>query len=378
MRNKIFILVTGSLLFSTTVILILYAFSDKPIRQYDFIRFYPPQPITLLSSIDIQYNSYYIAGGTANHLFLGNFTAPLHLLVTNKTLTDTQHVQLKIKELEKYKLRSLMVTVDSPYFYCTDGAAPAIFKGTIDKFEANKLKDDKAYFETFIPLSQSSFALTMISSASKENILARQTTYPPYLQQFNTILEKQVDGIFCTEGMLHYSRELAGLVYLYHYRNQYIYMDSSLNVKYKSNTIDPISQAQIKVGEIKSSNSVRITGTPLTVNRQSCVTGRWLFIDANLLAKNDPPDILDHSSVIDLYDLKEGTYQFSFHLPEQQGAKIGKFRVFGDKLFALYDRFLFMYQINTKYLDNPQELRKGNLVSIGGNNQLSKLYHEQL
>lgn len=352
-------IIISLLIFGVTVIFILYTFANKLNNLYNFSRQYPTPPLELLAETDIKYNSYYIAGATESHTYLGNAAAPSHLLVVDKMLTDTQHVRLKIKSTKNFKYRSIKVNVDSPYFYLTDGSLPATLRGTLNDWEASRFKDEKAYFSTFLPINKSSFALTMVSSKSNENILAKATTYPPYIQLAPSILEKQVDGIFCTEGLLHYSKELDYLVYLYRYRNQFICMDTSFNVIYRGNTIDSISVAQIEVAEIKSDNSKTLAKSPLVVNKQSRVSGNWLFVNSNLLAKNDHPKTFEESSIIDVYDLKDGIYKFSFKLYHYQGGKMGDFKVIGNRLVVLHDHFMRVYRIKkevlAKYLAWPDE-----------------------
>ena len=351
------------------IIFLLYAFAEKLNNLYDFSRHYPPHPLDLLAETDIIYNSYYIAGATDSHIYLGNVTAPSHLLVMDKMLTDTQHVRLKIKGAKNFKYRSIKVNVDSPYFYLTDGSLPAMLRGTFTNWEASRFKDEKAYFSTFLPINESSFALTMVSGKSNENILAKATTYPPYIQMASSVLEKQVDGIFCTDGLLHYSKELGYLVYLYRYRNQFICMDTSFNVIYRGNTIDSISVAQIEVAEIKSDNSKTLAKPPLVVNKQSHVSGRWLFVNSNLLAKNDHPKTFEESSIIDVYDIKDGIYKFSFKLYHYQGEKMGDFKVFGNRLVVLYDHFIRVYQIKREVLTKD-------LASADNNVSASESLHQ--
>lgn len=359
MKRKTIILTFSLLSFSIISIIILYLFSDKLNHGYNsFIRLFPPHPVLLSKTLDIQYNSYYIAGTDADHIYLGNSTAPLLLLITNKSLTDTQHAQLTINSLEKLKLISIKVTVDSPDFYITDGIMPGIFKGTVADRYARRYMYDSAYFTEAVPVSPSSFALRIVSQ-SREYVLAKETKYQPHFKPVSGLLEKQVDGLFCTDGMLHYNKDLAMLVYVYHYRNQFICMDSSLNLLYRGKTIDTISHAKIKVAEIKSENAITLAAPPLMVNSGSCVSGNWLFVHSKLLAKNENKKIFDSSSVIDVYNLTDGSYKFSLYLLDHEGKKMKEFQVSGNKLIALYDHYILTYNLNPEYfLHNKQGVGK--------------------
>ena len=51
-------------------------------------------------------------------------------------------------------------------------------------------------------------------------------------------------------------------------------------------------------------------------------------------------------SMIDVYAVADGKYQFSFYLPDFRGFKVRDFKVYGQSLYALYDHYLYKYQLN--------------------------------
>ena len=355
--KRTIILIIVSLVSGALFIFVLYILSNElNHKRNDFVRLFPPHLSDPVGYLDIEYNSYYIAGTASNHIYLGNSTAPLHLLVVDTSLTDTVHVNLKIDNPEDFKFKAIRVKVDSPYFYITDGIVPAIFKGTVNTWEATRNIRKPAYFTDAIPVTNSSFVLKTVSE-SHENIIAKQGTKPPYLKFANSVLEKQVDGLFCTDGMLHFAPSLDYLVYLYHYRNEFICMDTSLNVLYKGNTIDTVSRAQIKVAKIESKNEVTLAAPPLMVNKQSSVFNEWLFVNSNMLSKNENVEVFSAVPVIDVYNLKDGKYQFSFYLfgTNKEGAKMHGFKVFNNMIVALFGKNLITYDLKTKYFRNPQD-----------------------
>lgn len=349
------ILILGSLSFSTLVIVLLYLISDKVNHQPgSFIRLFPPHGAIFSKSLDIRFNSYYIAGGASKQIYLGNFTAPLRLLITDYELSDTLPMELDIEDWNKLKLFRLQVAVDSPHFYIMDGIAPIILQGQVGRWRASRHMEHCIYFTTPVPISSSSFILTTMSDQTKENILAKQTKSPPYIKFVPNLLEKQVDGLFCTDGMLHYNPDLAKLVYVYYYRNQFICTDTSLNLLYRGNTIDTTTHAKIKIAEIKSNNSRTLANPPFLVNKKSCTSGNWLFVNSNLLSKNENRDAFERSSVIDVYDLRDGSYKLSFYIPDHLGYKLSNFKVFNNILFALQDHFLLTYRLNPEYFTDQE------------------------
>ena len=127
------VIVSGSFISSTVVMVGLIFFSgvlrDK---RGSFLRVFPSHPVLEDMVLDVRYNSYYLAGGTARHIYLGNYSSPLRMQVLNATDTTTQVVKLDIEGIMDQKSSPVRIAVDSPYFYAYDGAVPRIYKGTVD------------------------------------------------------------------------------------------------------------------------------------------------------------------------------------------------------------------------------------------------------
>ncbi len=136
------------------------------------------------------------------------------------------------------------------------------------------------------------------------------------------------------------------LIYLYYYRNEFICLDTNLNLLYKGSTIDTISKAQIKIVEIRSEKISTFAERPLIVNRKSCISRGWLFVNSGLKANNEERQSFDQLAVIDLYSLIDGTYQFSFYMPDPITKKMRDFIVVEKTLIALYDNYIAAYDLN--------------------------------
>lgn len=353
MERKRLLIILCCLLFSVSVIGVLYSMSEDLVHKYNsFVRLFPPHFATESIALDLKYNSYYFSGATENHIYLANSTASLHLLKLSTSLTDTQHITLSIRNHDLKNLRFRKNVVDSPYFYLMDGTTPALFGGKIGHWTANRLTYDSAFFVDAVPISNSSFALRsahITRSKTKEDILGKESLFDKNFKAIPGLLEKQIDGIFCTSGMLHYNKTLDKLIYLYYYRNQYLVMDSSLNLLYKGNTIDTISKVKIKVGEFHSGANRTLSAPPFYVNKNSCVYDRWLFVHSALFSKNELKKTFNKASVIDVYDLVDGTYRISFYLFDYQDRyKVRDILVTKNKIFALFDHYILAYDFDLK------------------------------
>lgn len=353
--DKSFWLLLFTSLLSIGVIGALYYNSHQQNRQPgSFIRYFPPHVIEHLDPRDIKYNSYYIAGMDHHNIYLGNTTAPLHLLKMSLTSKDTSHIRLQLDQADSIPIRQAKVTVTPPYFYITDGTVPIIFKGKTLNWSARANYTGNTYFTKIAPLTPRTFAIRSVIPES-EYILGKLSTHPIDTTFNSGLLEKQVDGLFCTDGMFHYDKQTQQLVYLYHYRNQFIVTDTTLQLLYRGHTIDTITSAQIEVTRVASENIVTLAAPPLVVNAKSALYNNWLFVHSKLRAKNEDRESFEKMTVIDVYDLTDRKYVFSFYLSVYQDKKAKAFKVFAHKLVALYGHSLVIYDLNPEYFRHRKD-----------------------
>ena len=355
------LLIIGLLMItSIVVILILYQFNTNSISMGGgFERHFKFSKLELSDTLDLQYNSYYLAGASMKKIYLGNKNVPFQLLEVSNTLKESSPIKIK---LENPPLKSTPIIVDSYHFYFRDPISRVVYKGNKNDWRAEIYMDDSTFISTDVPIANGAMVIRT-SGTTHERVLAKKTINPPYLETAPGILEKQVDGIFCVDGMLNYSPVSNMVVYLYYYRNQYICMDTSLNVLYRANTIDTISQAQIKVSEIESQHAWTMAKPPVIVNKSSAIADNLLFVHSGIQADNEDRLLFLNGSVIDVYDLgKSGAYILSFYIPDYKGHLLKSFQIHKDRLVALHDRYLVTYLLDIKYTKDHTASKDGQYV----------------
>lgn len=331
---------------SVLIIIFLNFFSVKiNNRENGFIRLFPPHLITPEKILDVKEKSYYIAGTTSNNIYLTNIKEPTNLFVSNSNLTDGHKISLTIKDSEYIKAGANKISIDSPSIYLTDGQLPGISEGSLTDLKMNPIQKS-CYFTLAVPISNSSFIVRTYSKNAEQNILTKTVLGKPENEEPKYLLEKQGDGIFSTDGMLLFEPNLKYIIYVYYHDNRISCLDTNLNIIYKGTTIDTVSHVKLKIKTIASEGIITLASPPFTVNKHSCATAKWLFVHSELLANNEGSTAFNHSSVIDVYSIKDGKYHFSFYLPDFRNNKIKSFKVFDKTLVALYDHFLYLYQIN--------------------------------
>lgn len=347
MSRKQLVALVACTLAGLFILVFLYASSPiaKEISPGGFNRVFVSPALTEKGGMDLKFNSFYFAGNTKEKLYLGNLTAPLHLLVTNLTLTDSQHVNLKI-DLDSIKSpRSFKLLVDSPYFFLSHGGIPEMRRGQIDSWEAFSVPSSTTdYFADAVPLGKNSFAMRSYSPINEGFELAKKSSKEAFRYN-NDLLEKQIDGLFCVEGQLHFNKALNQIVYLYNYRNEFIVADTNLVLNYRGHTIDTLSKVKIRVAQVET-NRKMLASPPMRVNGKSVVYQNNLYVQSSILADNEDREKFSTASVIDTYDLATGHYKYSFYIPNHYNEKASDFRFIDKHLAVIYGQYLVIYRLD--------------------------------
>lgn len=336
-------------IFGSTVVVLALFFSSEEIMQHQnpFIRRYPHHPATLTDTLDLKYNSYYFAGWGNGNIYLGNLTVPLYLLSID-SLLHQRKIRIALDQ-SSFSFKEIKINVNPPFFYLTDGRTPAVFKGEVGNWKAELQHARAPYFTNAVSIDSFAVAFSGISSKTGDNTLGIfRFGSQPKAHMAPELLQKQIDGVFDTEGMLHYSREMKKIIYLYAYRNQYIVADQNGKLDYRGNTIDTISKAQVKVAYLKGRTERTMSIPALNVNKSSSVCGHLLFVNSNVPGRYEQKEVWKQASVIDVYDLRRKTYLFSFHIYGIGDQKLRSFMVTPTHAYALIGSQLAVYRLGAQ------------------------------
>jgi len=342
MLKKRFLRLLLLLSFGIGSVVSLYFVSDyKSHSRNSFLRVLPPHTLFGSDVKNLKIKCDYIIGTSGKYLFLGNNKIKNFVLRLD---TNTFHDStIMLAAPTGYKvLEDAELVIGQDNFILSDG-----MRGIVDDFPfgSNRLgKEIKTpFFTASIPLSGSAFLLRSLN-AKRENTIIKFDTGNRSIISYDHFLKKQVDGFFCTDGLLFRNKDR--IIYVYYYRNQFIVADANLNIKYVGKTIDTVSHAKIKIGKITSDNQVTLAAPPVFVNRKACANDKYLFINSALKADNEINDTHDNNAAIDVYDIPDGKYKFSFYLPYVNGYKVTDFKAYGNILYALTGPYLFQYHLH--------------------------------
>lgn len=316
-----------------------------------FSRKFIPAAIIPVKGIDLVYHHYYIAGLDSDSLYIGNFRATAQLLVTDYRFSDTQYREINIDDTGKIAWAAIKIHEDFPNLYIGEDITPALIRQDMQNYKSYRYHLDSNFFISFLPLSISSILFTTYNSAAQHSYLKKEIPTSKGINSKIIPLQKQVDGFFSSDGIILYNKMHQRVIYVYKYRNLFHCLDTNLNILYNGHTIDTTQQVLIKVGEIKSENKLTMTTPRYFVNRLAATDGDYIYINSALMANNEQTSIFRQNSVIDVYSLKTGEYQYSFYLPHIKKQQLRDFKIRNGNLFAVYDTYLYHFKLNINQPD---------------------------
>ncbi|PIF34525.1 putative membrane protein YphA (DoxX/SURF4 family) [Flavobacterium sp. 9] len=335
-----------SMLFSIILVLVLFLTSEE-IMKYEnpFIRRYPQHPITQQKTVNLKFNSYYFAGNSDSHIYLSNYTDPLHIIVFDTKLKNKQTIRIQFNPKD-ITFKSVKISVRGSYFFLMDGTVPCIYRGSTEDWKITHELKGIHYFTSAQPVDSSSVVFRSNSGKNSSHIIGSYKEHEcPKITYNDSLLQQQIDGVFDTDGMLVYNERIRRMVYLYYYRNEFIVADQNAKLKYRGNTIDTISRAQIKVAYLKDNTERKMAAPPLVVNADLMVYQNLLFVHSKIQGQFEDQKLWQKAAIIDVYDLNTKVYLMSFAVYHSGDKKLRSFIVTDDNFYALMGDELLVYKL---------------------------------
>jgi hypothetical protein len=335
MSGRTIIVLLSIVGFSFILVIILQALSKNNFSTFlDFPRVLRSDFVEQRHTFDLTHRHYF-AGATTQEIFFGNPRDPFDLLVTDSALGAPRHIRLSVVGGENLELTGSRIEIDSPFFYIKAGNLPGIFKGALGQWEALLTSDSITFFTQAVPITPNSFVFVPGNNTRKTDnqYRLRKSSGTAQVKLEPEFFDAQADTLSAM-GMLRYSKELDCVVYVYYYRDEYMVMDSELNVLYRTSTIDTVNQGHIKPMEYIN---------PELVNTNAEIYKGFLFLGSTLVARNESPLLRDSVAVVDVFDIKNNIYLFSFYLPDYEGIRVQSFKIIKDRIVAIYDQHAVIY-----------------------------------
>jgi hypothetical protein len=337
---------TVCLLASIGVIIFLYKISETPntFKNGFERKFSTPLILTPKYFTELPSANYYIAGQKDQRFYLANNITPNEMISFDRNLKDSIHIQLPLP----HKGKSAEISVDPEYTYAISTNESYLYH--LANFPRNldftSFKITAGGLNLARAISNSTIIGRAFDTSIKTNTIIKFDLQPSLNKKTPAyVLEKQIDGLICTDGILSFDRSSNRIIYVFSYRNQFVCLDTNLALVYQARTIDTTSRAKIKIGKIFSNQFTSLASPAFIINQATCIANKKLLIRSTLLSDNENRQNFSRCSVIDIYNISDGHYSHSFYIPDYNGLKVSSFAISQGTLMAIHGPYVFTYNI---------------------------------
>lgn len=324
-------------------------------KENPFIRKFVNRSCDKINDTKLHNTTLYFAGSSQGIIYLADRLAPLHLFAYDATLKTKKHIKIQL-ESDSIRFRSVQVKLAAPYFFVMDGTVPVIYRGKMTNWKAEPImKGKEYYFSKATAIDSSKIVFRTQLGQSGENSLGLITFRNKGIERalHTELLQKQIDGFFDTDGMMSYSSQGSTFIYVYYYRNEFIVTDPDLNLRFRANTIDTVSKANIKPVLIKKTGARKLASSTTVGNRIFAVRGNQLFINSTLKGWYEAEEMWDIASIVDVYNLSSKSYVSSFYIYDQDSSKMSDMLVEGNNVYIIAGMTLYRYKLDRNLKIKP-------------------------
>jgi uncharacterized membrane protein YphA (DoxX/SURF4 family) len=356
-RYKTIVTAAGVGIISAGVIICLFISSENIIKkENNFTRRFLLHPVIEDKTLELDNKNYYFAGSDDSSIYLGSKILPQTIINVDTQLVHIEKTKVTPDNLN-HTYRNIRVQVKPPYYYVFDGTVPVIFRGKIGDSSARTISFGDAYFSQIVVQDSLRFALRTQSRDNMQFVIASLNLAERRKVELHpSVLEKQIDGVFDVDGRL-ISNNMQEVIYTYTYRNQFIVMNSTLQVQKRLNTIDTTIAAKIKITAL-SDGRHKMEAPPMKVNRLSAANRNLLFNQSDLMGKLESKAAWKKAKVVDVYRTDKQQYVGSFYIYNKGEQKITDLIATDKYLFVLRGNEMIRYQFTKAIIDEYKKQGK--------------------
>ncbi|SDQ99567.1 hypothetical protein SAMN05421664_3033 [Chryseobacterium soldanellicola] len=340
-RTKISLILALIACLCSAGMFLLYKQSENIVqRDNGFQRRFLQHPILKNGTYDLKINSYYIAGFYNDTLFLGNYTAPFSITkLTHLSSLEKFNLQLDRTDI---KFRTPILEVKDNRIYLYDGTVPVIFEGHTGSSYLKDQNVGKTYFRKIQNIDSNHFLIGAFNRFEQVQVLGVISKDRKESLKLRTdLLEKRNEGFFEPDGQLNYDAFTGKVVYVYHYKNNFVVTDRNLTSKNVFKTIDTVRTPVL--GLFVLPDGSRKLNNPLVVNKRSFAYKGVLFIESDRKGKLEK-NRGRKAVIIDLYSTQEQKYLGSISVPNRYEKQRIQFAINKDQLYVIIENELIRYR----------------------------------
>lgn len=345
-RRMIAYKMAALLVLPASLMIVLFLSSEYIMKkENNFTRRFLPHAIIEHKAYHLDNEFFYFAGFSTNRLYLGNILKPLELFSIDENLSDLKQVHIQLDQ-SNHLYRRLKYGIYENYFYLYDGSVPIIYRGKLGEDKATTVSYNDIYFDQLSIIGPTQFILRIRDKNTKEHNIAllNKDSSKTKIKTNSSILQKQIDGVFDTDGTLAADEKGLGIAYMYTYRNQFITFNDQLSVKERLNTIDTTTHANISTQTLQNGIH-KMTKPPVKVNKNIAYHHQIIFNESNIRGRHESRKNWNNASVIDLYRSDKQEYLGSFYIYQRNGNRLSQMLVTDKNIYLLYKNEIVVYRI---------------------------------
>jgi len=180
---------------------------------------------------------------------------------------------------------------------------------------------DRLYFSRLYMLAPKQYVFkTMLVKTMESELGILNTVSKNYIINPD-VLQKEVDGVFDTDGDITIDRKNGRILYTYLYRNEIITTDFHLENIHRNHTVDSLSTTAIETKTLENGQT-KLLKSPIETNRIQNIAEDKLCNLSKIRAKNESYGVFRKNDVIDVYDVSTKKYKYSFYIKNEERIKI--------------------------------------------------------
>lgn len=349
--KKIIIYILCILVSSIVVISIFNVIATKN-TDNSFVRKFKNNKIEFKQELRLKNNQFTFAGKYNSNITLRDITDPTYLFEIDSSLKKIDRINLKVPSSFNVKGAMAFLNTFSDIAFLSNQFSEL---ATFEKQKVNSYKIDGLRFDFLQPISKNSVIVRAKkdSSYKKSRELTKLAISKAVTVNEKYLLPTQIDGYFCTDGWLSFDQENSRIFYMYYYYGEFLCLDTNLNLLYKKKTIDTVTKANIKLKfkYVKGSNGAMMRSTTQAnppdnlINRHITTDKNSIYLLSLLRADNESVSEFKENHSIDVYSIKNGQYQYSFHVPKYKGKRFTNFKIINNLFIAIFEEYLVTFSI---------------------------------
>jgi hypothetical protein len=348
MNNKVILRLLLIIVFVLLILTGLFVFTDMPNKNNNgFSRNLLGAKLSVLKETDFVEPLNKIWSLSGNNIYLSGET-PKTILMLKKDLSSKDTISINFTAPED-KLVPYSICVDTPYLYVHMNNLKSVVYGKFPDQKLNMTELKTHVFTKSVQVSPASLVIRTFDRLSKKQVFQKISTVSgEVLIEADIVAGQGEDLGMASDGAMHYEKSTSTISYVEYFRNRFYLIDTNLNVKVFSKTIDTVTSIDVrkKMVDDGGGRGKIIPGKArVKVNKDSFMDGQYLYVVSALRADNESRGDFNRYSVIDRYRLADGKYSSSFYVDKIKEKPFKSAMLSGDTLFTLYSGKMVLYRL---------------------------------